>query len=130
MLPWCIVLLAAHICIYDLRFFKVRNRDTAILLILLFFDLDVTSFQSALSASAISICCFIGLRIGMGDLKLWLALVATQSGHVLSEVFLIRAVIVAGILMVANYLRLGRRSASIAFAPVLLIPFLSLYLGI
>lgn len=66
----------------------------------------------------------------MGDLKLWLALVATQSGHVLSEVFLIRAVIVAGILMVANYLRLGRRSASIAFAPVLLIPFLSLYLGI
>jgi hypothetical protein len=66
----------------------------------------------------------------MGDLKLWIALIVTQSGLVLSEVFLMRAVVIAGLLVVANYLRIGRRSASIAFAPVLLIPFLSIYLGI
>lgn len=130
MLPSCIVLFAFHICIYDLRFFKVRNRDTAIFLTLLIFDLNVTSFQSALSASAISIFCFVGLRIGMGDLKLWIALIATQSAFVLSEDFLMRAVVIAGLLVAANYLKIGRRSASIAFAPVLLIPFLSLYLGI
>ena len=130
MLPWCIVLLGFHVCIYDMRFLKVRNRDTAIFLTLLVFDLNLTSFQSELSVSAISICCFVGLRIGMGDLKLWLVLIATQSALVLSEAFLSRAVVTAGLLVAANYLRIGRRNASIAFAPVLLIPFLSLYLGI
>jgi hypothetical protein len=64
-----------------------------------------------------SVWAFIGLKIGMGDLKLWLALLA-------------RAVVIAGLLVVANYLRIGRKSTSIAFAPVLLLPFLSLYLGI
>jgi uncharacterized membrane protein len=130
MLPWCIVFLAAHICIHDLRFFKVRNLDSALFLGLLLFDLNSSSFQSALLASVISIHAFIGLKIGMGDLKLWIALIATQSALVLSEAFLVRAVVIAGLLAAANYLRIGRRSDSIAFAPVLLIPFLSLYLGI
>ena len=66
----------------------------------------------------------------MGDLKLWIALIATQSALVLSEDFLMRAVVIAGLLVAVNYLKIGRTSASIAFAPVLLLPFLSLYLGI
>ncbi len=130
MVPWCIVILVLHLCIYDLRFFKVRNLDSALFLGLLLLDVNSSSLQSALLASVISICAFIGLKIGMGDLKLWLALLATQSALVLSVVFLSRAVVIAGLLVAANYLRIGRKSTSIAFAPVLLIPFLSLYLGI
>lgn len=130
MVPWCIVILVSHMCIYDLRFFKVRNLDSALFLGLLLLDLNSSSLQSALLASVSSICAFTGLKIGMGDLKLWLALLATQSALVLSVVFLSRAVVIAGLLVAANYLRIGRKSTSIAFAPVLLIPFLSLYLGI
>lgn len=130
MLPWCIVLLAAHICIYDLRFFRVRNLDTALFLGLSIFDMNSASFLCTFLASVISIFSFVGLRIGMGDLKLWVALLATQSALVLSTVFLSRAVVIAGLLVAFNYLIIGRKSTSIAFAPVLLIPFLSLYLGI
>jgi Flp pilus assembly protein protease CpaA len=130
MLPLYITLLSMHICIHDLRFLKVLNLETAFLLVLLFSATNLTSLSSTLLSAVVSIFCFLLLKIGMGDLKLWLVLIATEGAIVLSMDFLLRAFAIAALLVAVTSIRRGTMKGSIAFAPVLLLPFLSLYLGI
>jgi Flp pilus assembly protein protease CpaA len=73
-------------------------------------------------------------KIGAGDVKLFLALVATSGSLILTLDYFLGMALISLCVLVATYLSTrfkGRDNPrSIAFAPSILIPFLALYLAI
>jgi Flp pilus assembly protein protease CpaA len=130
MLELLVLATVVHISIYDYRKLRIRNVDSAFLGFLLTFNLRPSSLLTTISWIAISIVTFHLIRIGMGDLKLWIVLVLTQGQIVLSIDYLHRLVLTAVLVVCVFWLKVGTLRGAIAFAPVLLIPFISLYLAI
>jgi Flp pilus assembly protein protease CpaA len=130
MLELLVFATVVHISIYDYRNLRIRNVDSALLALLFAFDLRPSSLLTTISWIAISIVTFHLVRIGMGDLKLWIVLVLTEGQIVLSIAYLHRLVLTAVLVVFGFWLKSGTLRGTIAFAPVLLIPFISLYLAI
>jgi Flp pilus assembly protein protease CpaA len=100
----------------------------------LLFDSESSSFYSFLTAStAALLIAYLG-KVGAGDVKLFLALVATSGTLVLSQNYFLGMALTSAALLLCSVinsrLKGARRPPSIAFAPSILIPFLALYLAI
>ena len=72
----------------------------------------------------------VAFKIGMGDFKLFSALVITQGALVLTVDFLSRLFLITLITVIITVVRRTGLSGSIAFAPCIAIPFGLVYLGI
>jgi hypothetical protein len=77
-----------------------------------------------------TIALFPLLRIGMGDLKLWLGMLISQGQILLSLEYLHFFLVATISVLIITWLRFGDRRASVAFGPSLVMPFLLIYLGI
>jgi len=134
MLKVLVLSISASICFIDIRSHRIPNRLTLLLAMALLFDSESSSFYSFLTAStAALLIAYLG-KVGAGDVKLFLALVATSGTLVLSQNYFLGMALTSAALLLCSVinsrLKGARRPPSIAFAPSILIPFLALYLAI
>lgn len=123
------VLIALWICIYDLRTHRISNRALALLAL----PLIATAHSAPLIPTALAILVSFGLalllEIGGGDFKLFSLLMITEGSLILSEDYL-ASFSLCLLLALLIALLTGRLRRHIAFAPVILAPFLYCYLAI
>lgn len=129
-----VLVLCTWICIVDIRSHRIPNELTLLLSIALLFDTVTAELSGFLIASsACVLIAYIG-KMGVGDVKLFLALTATSGSLVLTQRYFLGMAVISLFALVASIaiarLRGLRKPRSIAFAPSILIPFLALYLAI
>ena len=129
MLKSSILIVAIYISLHDIKFQKISNFSNLILLILLALDPHKTGTRTLVIAILFSALLVFIFKIGMGDFKLWLSMLYTQAELTLTIKFL-NMFLFALALTIAWALTARRLKGSIAFAPLLLGPFMALYLGI
>ena len=129
-----VLVLCAWICVVDIRSHRIPNELTILLSAALLFDTVTAQLPGFLIAS--SSCVLIASigKIGAGDVKLFLVLIATSGSLVLSQQYFLGMALVSLCLLLASLFNMRRKGIeglnSIAFAPSILIPFLALYLAI
>lgn len=134
MLKVLVLFISASICFIDLRSHRIPNRLTLLLTGTLICDSVSSTFYGFLTASmAALLIAYVG-KVGAGDVKLFLALLATSGTLVMSQYYFLGMAIISTALLLRSVinsrLKGVRRQPSIAFAPSILIPFLALYLAI
>lgn len=124
-----LILLSSVIIYQDLKSHTISNRSNLYLAILLFMQPRFLPFRILMVTAFLSIAIFAILRIGMGDLKMWLVMLASQGKLLISLQYF--ELLYAVTLMVIAPICLAKRSikGSIPFGPSLLLPFLLLHLG-
>jgi Flp pilus assembly protein protease CpaA len=134
MLKVLVLSISASICIIDLRSHRIPNRLTLLLAGTLICDSVSSTFYGFLTAAMAALFIAYFGKVGAGDVKLFLALVATSGNLVLSQNYFLWMAQTSAALLLASVInsRLKgiSRPAAIAFAPSILIPFLALYLAI
>ena len=134
MLKVLVLSISASICFIDIRSHRIPNRLTLLLAMALLFDSESSSFYSFLTASTAALLIADLGKVGAGDVKLFLALVATSGTLVLSQNYFLGMALTSAALLLCSVinsrLKGARRPTAIAFAPSILIPFLALYLDI
>ena len=114
----------------DFQYHRISNRHLAIFSLLLICDLHTSSLTaSAVAVVAVAVL-FLTLRIGMGDLKLASLLILTEGSIVLSAQYLQVAFVTLLLTITVRWARERNLKGSVAFAHVILAPFLLLYLAI
>jgi Flp pilus assembly protein protease CpaA len=130
MSQWFIVSILAFITVVDIHTHRITNRSLFILGLALFADMHSASLIHILIAVAIALSLSVAFKIGMGDFKLFLALVITQGALVLTVDFLSHLFLITLVTVIITIVRRKGLSGSIAFAPCIAIPFGLAYLGI
>lgn len=118
------------IVIRDFQIHRISNRHLAILTMLLLLDLHRAPFLVTCTWMLITITTFSIGGIGMGDIKLALAMILTQGSMVLTREFLNLAFATLFMTVVMRLFRDRSLHGSVAFSQVLILPFLVLRLGI
>jgi Flp pilus assembly protein protease CpaA len=124
-----ILVAALYIAVQDLCSHKISNVSNLIFFIVLSLDSHPGAVTLTASIALLSLPLCALFRIGMGDYKLWLSMLLTQAGMILSLRFLnlfTFALLFAFILAAVR----GQLRGAIAFGPVLIFPFIVLYLAI
>jgi Flp pilus assembly protein protease CpaA len=134
MLKVLVLSISASICFIDIKSHRIPNRLTLLLTGTLICDSVSSSFYSFLTASiATLLIAYLG-KVGAGDVKLFLALLATSGTLILSQSYFLGMAIISTALLLSSVINSrfkgARRPPSIAFAPSILVPFLALYLAI
>ena len=134
MLKVLVLFISTSICFIDIRSHRIPNRLTLLLAMALLFDSESSSFYSFLTVSmAALLIAYVG-KVGAGDVKLFLALLATSGTLVLSQSYFLGMAIISTALLLSSVINSrfkgARRPPSIAFAPSILVPFVALYLAI
>lgn len=129
-----VLVLSVWICAVDIKSHRIPNELSVLLAVVLLFDSVTSQLFGALIASvSCLLIAYVG-KIGAGDVKLFLALMATSGDLVISQAYFLGMAIISLFALVASIaiarLRGLRKPRSIAFAPSILIPFLALYLAI
>jgi Flp pilus assembly protein protease CpaA len=105
-----------------------------LLAFLLLFDSITSQLIGFLLASVICLLIAYVGKVGAGDVKLFLVLVATSGSLVLTLEYFLGMALISLCVLVTSFLSTGLKGhlspRSIAFAPSILIPFLLLYLAI
>jgi Flp pilus assembly protein protease CpaA len=122
--------LSSFIIIKDLRSHRIPNIATLALGGVLFIDCHSAGALLTISVAAIVTTIFLLAKVGMGDVKLFLVLVFTQGSLVISIRYLQLVIFIMVITVLAAKAARGNISGSVAFAHVILLPFLALYLAI
>ena len=134
MLKVLVLSVSASICFIDIRSHRIPNRLTLLLAMALLFDSESSSFYGFLTASIATLLIAHVGKVGAGDAKLFLALLATSGTLILSQRYFLGMAIISTALLLSSVINSrfkgARRSPSIAFAPSILVPFLALYLAI
>jgi Flp pilus assembly protein protease CpaA len=125
-----ILLLGFFIIVKDFRTHRISNISTLVLLSLLLSDPHFAPPISAIVASLIFSIAFHLFGIGMGDLKLIVGLIALQGELILSIQYLQLSVALLSLTLLGSLLLRGNLKGSVAFAHVILGPFLLIYLAI
>lgn len=129
-----ILALAIWICAVDIRTHRIPNHLTLSLAIVLLFDNLTSDLFGFLIASPLCLLVAYCGKIGAGDVKLFLALVATSSPLVLTPDYFLGMALISLLALVTSlfisHLKGREAPRSIAFAPSILIPFLLRYLAI
>jgi Flp pilus assembly protein protease CpaA len=130
MTQWFLFSILAFITVIDIHTHRISNRSLHILGIVLITDLNSAAWIYTLTAlsGAFALCAIF--KIGMGDFKLFSALLITQGSLVLTLDFLQRFFLVTLLGVAISIARRKGLSGSIAFAPFITIPFGLAYLGI
>lgn len=129
-----VLVLSTWICIIDIRSHRIPNQFSLLLAFLLLFDSITSQLIRFLLASVICLLIAYVGKVGAGDVKLFLVLVATSGSLVLTLNYFLGMALISLCVLVASFLSTGLKGhqspRSIAFAPSILIPFLALYLAI
>lgn len=123
-------LLVVWITLVDIRFHKITNRSNSLLALLLLFDLNPATLTQTLSALVLAFILVPILKIGMGDLKLWTILVITNGKLILTVEYFNGICIALLFLTLFTLVQRKGLQGAVPMAPVLLAPFLFLYLEI
>lgn len=130
MLNLLILAISSTIIIRDFKLHRIANTHLAFLALILLFDMHRTSFTTTLISIAATIALFTVAKIGMGDIKLAVAMIATQGSIVLTRDFFDLSLLALLLTALLRLLKYRDLRGSVAFAHVLLLPFLALYLAI
>ena len=134
MVDAAVIFICACICSVDIRSHRIPNELSLLLGIVLLFDSVTAHLIGFLVASALTLLITYVGKIGAGDVKLFLVLIATSGSLVLSQQYFLGMALVSLCLLLASLFNMRRKGIeglnSIAFAPSILIPFLALYLAI
>jgi len=107
---------------------------TLLLTVALISDSISSSLDGFLTAAISTLLVAYFGKVGAGDVKLFLALVATSGTLVLSRSYFLGMALISLVFLLTSvinsHLKGTRSPPSIAFAPSILIPFLALYLAI
>lgn len=129
-----VLVLSAWISVVDIRSHRIPNQSTLLLALTLLCDSVFADFRGFLTALiATFLIAYLG-KVGAGDVKLFLALVATSGNLVLSQNYFLGMALTSAVLLLTSVINSRLKGishpAAIAFAPSILIPFLALYLAI
>lgn len=134
MLETLVLSIGAWICVIDIRSHRIPNQLSLLLAFLLLLDSITAKLIGFLLASMICLLIAYVGKVGAGDVKLFLVLVATSGSLVLSLDYFLGMALISLCVLVTSFLSTGLKGyqgpRSIAFAPSILIPFLLLYLAI
>ena len=119
-----------YISIHDFRSHRIRNISLVILFVILLSDLNVSPAPKTIYALISSTLIAFLLRVGAGDLKLFLVLLFTQGGVLLTQQYLTLFMLSATALAALSIAITRGKVGSMAFGPVILLPFTALYLAI
>lgn len=134
MIQYLVLAISLCICVIDIRSHRIPNSLSLWLAVALLFDsVTVHPLDLLLAAIICVVIAYLG-KIGAGDVKLFLVLVATSGSLIVTLEFFLGMALISLCVLVASFLCArfkGRENPrSIAFAPSILIPFLALYLAI
>lgn len=130
MLKMMIAAMAIFIVSRDFKTHRISNWHSSHFALLLIFNLHQAPILEAGVSILITIIIFVIARIGMGDIKLAVALIATQGSLMLSQEFFILSLLMLLLTALFRLLKYRHLRGSVAFSHVLLLPFLALYLAI
>lgn len=124
------LVLILTIVINDMRTHRISNRSSGLLFLLLICQPKLAPLLSIFVVIVISILIFTVAHVGMGDLKLWIAMVITRGEDVISLRYLQGLLVVSTVSAAISFLRGRDFRKEIPFGPSLLLPFVPIYLGI
>lgn len=130
MLTGSIALLSILISVTDIRTHKIPNRLNILLGVTLLLDRHSLGVGVVLISITTALALTILLRFGMGDFKLALALLISQSSLILTSQYLVFVIAMATLAVIVALIGRVEITGSIAFAPVILLPFTAIYLAI
>lgn len=129
-----VLILCAWICVVDVKSHRIPNELSFLLAGVLLFDSVTAQLFCALIASVSCLLIAYAGKVGAGDVKLFLVLIATSGSLVLTQGYFLGMAFASLLALVASlftsHLKGREAPRSIAFAPSILIPFLLLYLAI
>lgn len=130
MLSILIVALGLTIIIRDFQTHRISNFITFIFLSLLLCDPHFSNLAPTIAAIFLVSTAFYLSGVGMGDIKLLVGLIAIQGELVLADNYVESFLAVLAVTVFAQLLIRGNLKGSVAFAHVILAPFLLSYLAI
>lgn len=125
-----LIAFSSNIIIRDFLTHRISNISTFLLTALLFFNPHQSRLLTTIIAIAFASILFSIAKIGMGDLKLLIGLLITQGSIVISDNYLFLAFTVLAATLISQLISRRTLRGSVAFAHVLLAPFVLLYLAI
>lgn len=124
------VLISLRIIVIDLQSHRIPNLLSLILGLTLLFDLNQVPASDTLLASSIAITTSLVAKVGGGDIKLFIVLLATSGALILTPQYFLGMAVVSLLTTALLGLRDKKLPRDLPFAPALLIPFLASYLAI
>ena len=122
--------LSSYIIVRDFLSHRISNFSVILLTALLSHSPSQVELKETIIAILVVSVLFYIMRIGMGDLKLMLGLLITQGDLVISVKYLYLLLCVLLITLTTQLIFRRTLHGSVAFAHVLLVPFLITYLAI
>jgi hypothetical protein len=129
-LSLAILLIGIFIIVRDFHTHRISNISTFVLLSLLLSDPHMAPLIPAIVAILFLSIVFYLFGIGMGDLKLIVGLIALQGELILSIHYLQLSLAILSLTLLGSLALRGSLKGSVAFAHVILGPFLLIYLAI
>ena len=114
----------------DFQTHRIPNWHLAQISLLLILDMHHSTPLATCSSILATMILFSMAKIGMGDIKLAILIIATQGALVLTREFFALCLVVLLITVLARFMKYRHLHGSVAFSHVLLFPFLALYLAI
>lgn len=130
MLSLLVFSLSLTVSIIDLRTHRIPNRLTIALSLVLLLDNYDSLFIESIPAILFVFAAGFFAKIGLGDVKLLIALILTSTKLILSAPYFLGMALVSLALVIFALLTQGFRRTMIAFAPAILAPFVYIYLDI
>lgn len=130
MVTLIVLLNSLSISLVDVRTHRIPNRLNLALSAALIFDVHQIRLIHCFILCTFVLITSILCRVGGGDTKLLFALIITQGGFVASFDYLQGLLIATVLMVIATVMYRRSLQGSIALAPVILAPFLWLYLEI
>lgn len=124
-----LILITLYISLSDLRFHRIPNSSSLILIFILLYSTRMTPIT--LNLIVLSSIWLVGLlgKIGMGDLKLLTILLVLQGQILLNPIYWILFTSIALISITLHILLRRTIRGEIPLAPSILLPFSALYLS-
>jgi Flp pilus assembly protein protease CpaA len=122
--------LSSYIIVKDFLAHRISNFSVILLTALLSHSPNQGELEETIIAILVVSVLFFITRIGMGDLKLMFGLLITQGNLVISARYLYLLLCVLLITLATQLVSRHTLHGSVAFAHVLLLPFLITYLAI
>ncbi|CAN2202682.1 Prepilin type IV endopeptidase, peptidase domain containing protein [Candidatus Nanopelagicaceae bacterium] len=130
MLRYLVLALSIFIIVQDFRTHRISNKTLLVLTSLLLITAHPTSFTKALISIVLAAMIFTLAKIGMGDLKLFVGLIATQGELIITLDYMNLLFLTLAFTLLSHLIFRRTLQGSLAFAHVLLAPFVILYLAI
>lgn len=130
MLKILLLILSLYISVVDIQTHRISNLSNLALGSLLIFDIHNIEIWMTLIFICLALIATLIIRLGMGDFKLIVVLLITQSAIVVSLQYLSLFLMTATATICISILTRKGLTGSVAFGPTILLPFTAIYLAI